>query len=366
VVLLNVLLVVNLILLPILGEVLLRVAIRFDVRGFRDPGIYADSFGDDNYWKLSHEWVSRWTLPDQRWVDPLLGWVQPKSASNPLGIITDQTYVPEFQKPSILFYGDSFVEGLTKMESKIPQLLSSKVGEYTVYNYGQGGYGVDQIFLRFQQSYPLFKKPTIVFGILTQDLDRSILSLRTWQKPYFILKDDQLVLKASPIDLNQPQWVRRNRARVWSYFIAFLNRKISLRRAASSTIDVTYRQSDKERINARLIEEVVKVCHEHDLPLLFVIFYAYDEFERPTWREVFLQEQFKGRPVAYVDTKEVMLRAAQRAGVNFMDYYRVKDGHPNDLGNEIIADAIAEALKTGEARVPSGRPDRSPVAMTHD
>jgi hypothetical protein len=350
----------SLVLLLVLGEVLLRSAISLDVPGFRDPAKYADWFGDDNYWKLHHRWVRKWGPPSMEFVDPLLGWATPKTPENPLGIITDRPYVPDFERPSVLFYGDSFVEGLTSMEFKIPQLLGRKLTDYAVYNFGQGGYGVDQIYLRFRQSHAAFKRPTIVFGILTDDLDRCLLSVRTGQKPYFKLEADRLVLQGLPIDPDQPKWIQQNRPRIWSYFLASLRRKVRLRRARGHPMDVLYRQTEKERINARLIEEVVRECHQHGLPLLFVSFYGRDELERTMWREVFLRQQFQRLGVPFVDAKEVLLRAAAREGADLWKYYRREDWHLNELGNQLVAEAVAEAIRRGDARVPRRRGGEGP------
>jgi hypothetical protein len=348
----NVLMLFSAALLFLLGEVFLRAAIGLDVPGFRDPAKYGDWFGDDNYWLLHHRWVRKWKPPSLEFVDPLLGWATPKTADNPLGVITDAPYVPGYERPSVLFYGDSFVEGLTPMASKIPQLLGRKLPASQVYNYGQGGYGVDQIFLRFRQSYSAFKSPAIVFGILTDDLDRCLLSVRTGQKPYFKLEGEQLVLRGLPIAPDQPKWIEQNRPRIWSYVVALLRRKLSLRRAGGYPMDVLYRQTEKERLNARILDEVVRECREHELPLLFVSFYGRNELERTTWREVFMREQFQRLGVPFVDTKEVLLRAAKREGADLWKYYRREDWHLNELGNELVADAIAQALQRGEARVP--------------
>ena len=58
-------------------------------------------------------------------------------------------------------------------------------------NYGVAGYGVDQIYLLFEQSLELYRRPLVVVSLLRTDLDRTILSD---QKPHFEPHEGKLVL----------------------------------------------------------------------------------------------------------------------------------------------------------------------------
>ncbi|MFH1739604.1 MAG: hypothetical protein ABIH23_11400, partial [bacterium] len=223
--------------LPISGEIFLRLGISLDVEFLRDPHLYADHYSDDNYWKLQHRWVKALKLPTvdefdpffrRSSVHPLLGWAPLTTPENPLGIVREIPYEPIYDGKVILFYGDSFVFGATEMEQKIPQQLNRLLPEYTVYNYGVGGYGVDQIYLRFKQSYEKFQSPLIIFGILTTDLDRSILTVRSYQKPYYKIENDELVLHGVPINMNPEEWLEQNPPRIYSYLGAFLFRRLCL------------------------------------------------------------------------------------------------------------------------------------------
>ena len=319
-----------------LGEALIRTAISMNVSSFRAPGLYTDYYSDDDYWKLHHKWFKEYKLP-KRWVDPLLGWSPPKTSSNPLGIETDSPYVPDFHRKTALFYGNSFVDGVMPTEEQIPQQLDHLLPDYAVYNYGVGGYGVDQIFLRFKKTYSAFRKPLIIFGILTTDLDRCVLTVRTAKKPYFVIEDNKLIVRGVPIDSNLEQWLQQNPPRIKSYFLSFIIQKLRQKR-------LTYKQTEKKQINALIIEEIVRESRDQNLPLLFVIFYPEKELRKISWRELFLKAQFDRLAVPYADTKVILLRKAEQESVDISKYYHPKNGHLNELGNMVIAEALRNIL----------------------
>jgi hypothetical protein len=345
---LNVLLVSLFVLSPLCGEALIRAGILLDVSAFRRPELYADQFADDDYWKLHHEWIRTEGLPAVGSVDTLLGWAPPRTPENPLGIIADTLYAVDPHGQSVLFYGDSFVEGVTPPGTQIPQRLARFLPGSSVYNYGVGGFGVDQIFLRFRSTHPLFHDPTIVFGILTEDLYRSVLSVRTGPKPFFVVQDDTLSLQGVPVGRDPAEWLRQNPPQIRSYLLAFVTRKLRSLRGG----DREYRRSDIERVNALIIQEVVREARKHRLPLLFVSFYARWELQTSEWHELFLKEQFARWSVPFVDTKEVLLDAARRDSVDVSEYYYPVNGHLNERGNELVSHSIAEYIAKGRLGPP--------------
>ena len=148
---------------PILVEVLIRVGIGLDVKKLKNPGLYADTASDDRFFQLRLLW-----RPDQantvvERFHPLLGWAPKVTAKNPLGLSTDEAYEPAIDMPVVLFYGDSFVAGsVVPSSERIPQILDSRLPGYTVYNYGVGGYGLGQIYLRFDDSHTAFRNPIVI------------------------------------------------------------------------------------------------------------------------------------------------------------------------------------------------------------
>jgi hypothetical protein len=151
----NLVLMSLLIVTPIVGELFIRSAIYLDVELFRQPPLYGGWLDDDVHWKLRYQWgKSGEELEGGGFVtDPVLGWAPEKSSQNPLGILAGEPYEPDFGANTVLFFGDSYVYGMssTPIDQRVPQQLDRLLSDYTVYNYGVVGYGVDQIFLRFRR-----------------------------------------------------------------------------------------------------------------------------------------------------------------------------------------------------------------------
>ncbi|RIL07894.1 MAG: hypothetical protein DCC71_01445 [Proteobacteria bacterium] len=324
-------------------ELGLRAGIRLGVPALRDPDLYADASTDDDWWKLHHRWGGRFELPSARQVDPLLGWSLPRTPSNPLGVLRDEPYRVDPRAPAILFYGDSFVRGMTPMPERIPQRLEARLGGPAVYNYGIGGYGLDQIYLRFRASHASFERPFVLFGVMTDDIDRCVLRVRSGPKPYFELDGDALVLRGTPVDPDPRAWLERNPPSIASYFGALVTRKLRLLRAAGRPSESAYGQERKRRLADRLLEAVVREARDRDLPLLFVFFYPRYELDFVGWRERFLREAAARLAVETLDTKQVLLAEASRRGVPAHSFY--EGGHPNALGNDLVAAALAERLR---------------------
>lgn len=327
---------------PFLAEVLLRTSIILGFDIIRNPQLYADPLKDDDYWKLRYKWNPDYiaTGHDKRFVvDPLLGWTPPATPDNILGIVSDTAYIPDFSKPSLLFYGDSFVYGamLVPVQQRIPQLLDEFLSYYSVYNYGVSAFGVDQIYLRFRETHSTFQKPLIFFGILTEDMDRSILNVHSAPKPRFTLKNGELDLLNTPIPSDSSMWYTQNPVAIDSYFLALV------RRIYESLTGGVERQSEKKKINKKIIEAAVEEARKHDLTIVFVIFYGTRELEKESWREIFLKDLFAELDIPYIDTKIILIDEAKDKSMDVREFYLYKQNndHPNGLGNCIIASAIA-------------------------
>ncbi len=137
------------------------------------------------------------------WVyDDLMGWtVGPnRESSNSLyyssseGIRAPQkgvSYVKHTDKTRIALVGDSFTfaENVA-YEHSWGYLLEKALGsEFEVLNFGVGGYGVDQAYLRYEKDVRPWKPKVVIFGFISDDAERSMvlyhsLSRPEWFMPY--------------------------------------------------------------------------------------------------------------------------------------------------------------------------------------
>lgn len=328
---------------PIAGEIAFRAAISRRVKPFVDPTNYADPYSDDDYWKLLYRWHERYGFIEELEYDENLGWRPEKGEGNPLALMAGKPYSPDYQGKVALFYGDSYVAGLTKMEKRAPQQLDALLPERTVYNFGVHGYGLDQTYLRFKQTFSLFNEPVIIIGLLTSDIDRALLTMRPEPKPYFRIEEGGLKLNGTPVPPDAKLWLDENPPRIASYMLRYIRRRIQLYEVGGHFMEIQAKQEAKREIGGLLLEGFAESSRENGLPLVFVIFYETLEYYIEGWREAFLHEELERLGIPYIDTKALIQGDVESTGRQVRDYYRW-DGHLNALGNELVARAVGREL----------------------
>lgn len=153
--------------------------------------------------------------------DPVLGWPYPEQDGVDLarnGALPSLQFPDGPLGPSCLsLYGDSFTRGMDDVsgpEKAWSNILAARLGCY-VANFGVGGYGTDQAYLRFERKHD-DNAPVVVFGVHTENVMRNLTRIRdllnyqSWfaLKPRFILNDKR-ELEFVPIpDLTEAQYQR--------------------------------------------------------------------------------------------------------------------------------------------------------------
>lgn len=338
----------------LLLEILIRISLfsnYFMTARFRQPAFYGDYFSDDDYWKLYYS-LSRTNLlyyppPNPKAIHPILGWSQVYiSNDNPLGLMQESLGLVQSGKQKILFYGDSFVRGGADHDYQIPVYMTKHLDNAAVIDLSCGGYGLDQIFLMFEFTHRKIKHPHIFIGVLVDDdLDRSILSVRTGQKPYFILDNGKLALEGVPIDPDPRHYFEQNPPRIKSYIFRYLYRGVCSKFHLSEK--KLNKVAQKIKINARIIEELNKICKEEGYYLEFILFYSRHNLRFECWQEKFIKDKLMELGVFYIDTKAILLKYADQHSIDLNEFYKLEgDGanHHNNLGNEAIAEGILNYL----------------------
>lgn len=334
-------------------EVLLRLALFSDnlrVPALRQAWRYADSTYEEDYWKLSYLFGEGGNAPRVGRLHATLGWLPTTTTGNPLGIYTDQPLQLDALERPILFYGDSFVAGVSPLElpERLPQKLDTLTGARRVINLGVGGFGVDQIYLRFRDSVGAFRQPTVLAGILMDDLDRNTLCFRAGLKPYFDLVDGQLVVRNLPITQAPLDYVAENPPQISSYLwrlVALRLRDILPAGWVDSWLGYDEIDARKRRISAKLLEQFATDARAQGIHLYFVLFYGLREIERESWQERFLKQQLDALGEPYFDMK-AFLRAEQAAQrVDLESLYLPERGHLNGAGNLVVARGLDQWLR---------------------
>ena len=335
----------------VMGFVLIEVGFRMilfsNISAFeslRKPDNYADYFSDDDYWKLLY-YFGRKPRANPH---PVLGWVS-SDFSGETYLHNDAQNV--HNRRPVLLYGDSFAH--CAREVLCFQDILNKDDEfskkYYLLNYGVGSYGLDQIYLLFQQSVYRYDDPYIVISFMTLDLDRSVLSVRSGQKPYFWIKNDELQLAGLPINPNPREYFAENPVQIKSY----VYRRILYGYLPNDTIrwlrPGVERIDEKKAINEKILGELIKELRANDMDFVFVVFHPHwpgvSTLDRESdWRDPFIKQLLEKNKVPYVWSRELFEQDNQIYDLSYDHYIIPDNGHPTSHFNGLIAREIKKYI----------------------
>jgi hypothetical protein len=327
------------------GELGLRIATHERAPGLaalRSPELYGDYFSDDVYWLLYQRFGGRYRAPPDP--HPLLGWV---GAFDRTSLVHHDAHELRGRRP-VLLYGDSFAACVA---SPCFQEVLNDDPEFSrrcyLLNYGVGGYGLDQIYLLMRETLGLYADPIVVFGALTEDVDRTVLKVRVGQKPYFELEDGELVLRGVPITAASQAALEREGPRVWSYLWRLL---VHSRQVQGPLRDALRREAslrrNKEALADAILRRAVADLRGHEAHfLLFVGDWrgVSSIVENDDWRLQALIEPLAAAGAAVLNTKE-RLRADLRASGRSVGDYFLPDGHYTGETNRLVAGWLKQEL----------------------
>lgn len=331
---------------PILGEVTLRAGIGIGFPAVRRPALYADWYSDDDYWLLQQRWDRRWRHASPERVHEVLGWSRAEvTPSNPLGL--NETAVARLATDGAkaLFFGDSFVRGSAERAYQLPEYLNDRLsGEATVVDVSVNGYGLDQIYLLFRELHPRAAGSLFLVGILTNDdLDRTVLTVRTSQKPYFVPDErGALELRGVPIQRDQAAYFENARLTFRSFFLASVRQRL---------LGSDRRLDAKKRISTSLISRFLDDARKANSEIVFVLFYTERGLREDSWQEQFLLATLRQAKARFVDTKPLLLQHATASVTSLRSLYVPGDGHHNSTGNRVIGDGILQYVETNRAEL---------------
>jgi len=298
----------------------------------RDPRYFADNSSDD-YWKLRHRWGHR-----SPWrTHPLLGWLS--NSIDPDDFSHKEAGNVGARRP-VLLYGDSFAQGVRGAQPFQHFLNRDEAFGETHYllNYGVGGYGLDQIYLLFKNSVDLYDDPVVVFSLLVGDINRSMLSVRGGQKPYFELVNGRLELRGIPIDPDSDGYFARHPPQIQSYFWnLFLYRTDNPGPIRSYLRKKEAKKKQKMDLNGAILSAVYKELTDRHLDFTILVFRDSTFRWNATWQDAWVKDQLEEMEVDYIWAPDILHReAAERPTAELF----LPDGHPNSVSNQIIAREI--------------------------
>jgi hypothetical protein len=121
---------------------------------------------------------------------------------------SERKRLKEFGRPLISSYGDSYIYCTDVEDDETWQYYLSAILEADVYNFGTGGYGTDQAYLKYLETVPRLKTGIIVIGLTPENINRIVNVYRPFYfqktgiklpKPRFLLEDGRLKLLENPL-----------------------------------------------------------------------------------------------------------------------------------------------------------------------
>ena len=324
--------------------------------------------------------------------DPVLGWPYPRQYGADLDENGAQRnpYFPDggvTNRPCISMYGDSFTEGgdTSGLDKNWGNLLSKDLGCY-IANYGFGGYGSDQAYIRFIENETDASEVTI-FGYHTADTIRNLTRIRDLQnysiwyalKPRFIYSDSTGEISLIPIpDMTEDEFYRAIGVRgkilelehetlqpngpagavqlEFPYTVSVIRNLIGFygfrSRLAGEPGWMMFLQPDHPlnglEITVGIARDFVALSRERGKQALVLILPHPRDFEyekkNGEWPYRHVAEGFESEGLLFEDFGPHLIAAAEAEGRPLKSFFG-PTGHYNDDGNAVLAKFVREALQ---------------------
>jgi len=315
-------------------------------QNWRNPGLYASVFSDE-YWKLSYYWNTHGRPPPDP--HPLLGW----TGLYDRGSLVHYDFPLIGKRRPVLLFGDSFSQCIDTVKC-FQKFLNSDTAfakDNFLLNYGTGGFGLDQIYLLAKQTVPHYKDPLVVFGFLTTDIDRSILTFRTGQKPWYSLEADSLKLNGFPVWQDTDSFIHSFPPQITSYlWRRFLHSRLNfLPWKCNPGKKEEFRFMNEARsINEKIIVAAATEFRKMNIDFVFLIFHHEDLLNEQDaqggWRDTFLLRVLTENEIPFIWTKDIVKKDTGIRDYQFERYIIPGDGHPTSYFNSLISRAIADSV----------------------
>jgi hypothetical protein len=260
--------------------------------------------------------------------------------------------------PAVLMVGDSFVFGDEVDDDQTQPAHLEQILGAPVANAGAFGYGIDQSVLRAERLVPQLHPRALVLGFIPDDIDRTLMSMRTGvEKPYFELDSNgELALRNVPTSPARPRiaeigWMRSVFG--YSYLADVLMRRLGRGDVwyvgGWRTAWVTRDAARAIEISCRLLARLDRLARESELPFLVVAEYGAVHVyggragsdERARTRE--LLDCARAREIEVLDLLPALAAERARDASAFEALYA--QIHHSSAGNRWVAERIAEALR---------------------
>jgi hypothetical protein len=334
--------------------------------------------------------------------DPVLGWgIRPNRTidhqgttytSNDIGTRALHSYSPEppADITRIAAFGPSFTHGdEVSDEATWTYLLEQARSDLEVMNWGVGGYGTDQAFLRYKDQGALYTPHVVLIGYEDENMYRNMSRFRPFYqsqterpltKPVFALEGEELELLPNPF--SSPADVRDAVLQTPNDFLnaicptdyhcikpgyqqSVLDRLKSFRLLRTLVFPLQYARYDKargtslvrsydgplsppEETTLRILSAFAEEVRRNDAVPLVIIFPTtvtmaeYVGKDQPFYQALITHLQNEG--IHVLDLRNSFATAMQEKDMGFEAFISPVGGHYNEAGNRLVSQAILDYL----------------------
>lgn len=293
--------------------------------------------------------------------DPTLGWINSPGLELPdfYGpgaslVINEQSFrhrgrVPAEIPPGkmrILCAGDSFTLAIGVGDDRTwCRLLETADARLETVNLGEAGYGLDQIYLKYEERGLALQHDVLLFAFIQDDFAR----MRTtrfllYQKPMLIA--DERGLRRVNVPVPQTSrlalWLRRNDDIVGGLRVVDLGRRIAGRFGGTGGSHMKLTEEQARAVIEALLDRIRQGCRERGCLPLFV-YLKQDLKHNPDverWRR-FMAEQLDRRGMEFIDLAREMDELPREEQKLLFD---AEWGHYSEKGNAHVQQAIYRRL----------------------
>lgn len=315
---------------------------------------------------------------------PSLGWTIKENGAaslykaNSAGIRGNKEYAltPPLRVRRVSTFGDSFTHGTgVKNPETWQAVMESHDSNLEVINFGVGGFGLDQAYLRYLENGRQYKSDIVLIGFMSKDIFRHVNTYRPFYysdtglpfaKPRFVIKNEKLSLLPnqmqklhdykmlllhphevlSRMGINDYYYKKRYRSNSfdWSWTVRLVNVAMQnvIKKSHKKGVIVNGRYNENSEaflVTKKIFDEFYnETIKNNSMPIILIFPYKNDVIRFHKQKEKLysnLLSYFDSTGYRYLDLMDAF------EGADVEDLFA---GHYSPLGNRLVAEFILDHL----------------------
>jgi hypothetical protein len=269
-------------------------------------------------------------------------------------------------KARIALAGDSFTFGEdVKYEETWGHFLEKELGSgFQTLNFGVSGYGLDQIFLRYDKDIRTWKPKVVIFGFISHDVERTMfvypfLSFPEWNMPFaksrFIVREGELkninvptltpeaiFSRGAITELASVEYHKGYKKSDWQtglYDVSYLSRAFMTWFPQWEAVAPDVSDESLVSVNATIVKAFARSAMQEGAIPLVVYFPNKEELEKASAPRTIGKRVLERAEIAYIDLTSCLLK------VDAADRFGPLSRHYSSRGNAAVAECLVNDVR---------------------